>query len=652
MKNQTSIFPLTLILIVIPFILNAQIELEFGSGVTPNDMVAKICGEGVLFDNIYYQGTDSSSGLFSNGNASTLGLESGVFLTSGSGNNIPGPNNFTSAGTGFGGPGHPLLDSLFPFLTNDASVLEFDFSPESNIIEIRFVFGSEEYNEYVGSGIFEDVFGIFISGSKPEGDFYDNQNIALVPDSNVYIGTNTINNGWSPDGVVPTGPCTNCEYFIDNTNGLSLQYDGYTSVMTASVQVIPCQIYHLIIGVADGSLGGGDQIFDSGVFIEENSISSPPPIEVISSITPAGTSENFVEGCVEAAISFVLPNSEYTPYTLHWDLSESMANPSQFPPGDFLEKVPDSIFFPEGIDSAAIHIIPMDDGILEGEESLTFIIENTLVCIPEYDTVTFFIDDYIELSDTISPPTIICEGMEVDLSMNVFNGYPPYSYLWEPGGFTTDTIMVGPDSTTTYFVTFTDMCQETGMDSATVIVFPVCDFETFYFEPALNPGLPYSIYGELSNDTVLLALPASTNLSSLIASFTTDMEACILTVNGVIQESGVTVNDFTEPLVYHFWAPGGCFSEWTVITDIEVGENEPTQNNIQIFPNPANDLLTVIMDQPCELSIFNSLGHNVFDKHVGEGKLSIEVSELNAGIYFLQLKNDRGFDVRKLIIRR
>ena len=43
-----------------------------------------------------------------------------------------------------------------------------------------------------------------------------------------------------------------------------------------------------------------------------------------------------------------------------------------------------------------------------------------------------------------SPNTTICQGHETELWVQVFNGFPPYQYYWEPGGFTDDTITVKP----------------------------------------------------------------------------------------------------------------------------------------------------------------------------------------------------------------
>jgi hypothetical protein len=47
-----------------------------------------------------------------------------------------------------------------------------------------------------------------------------------------------------------------CAYFRDNTGGTSVQYDGMTTVLTASTQVCPCEVYHIKLAVQDFCDGG------------------------------------------------------------------------------------------------------------------------------------------------------------------------------------------------------------------------------------------------------------------------------------------------------------------------------------------------------------------------------------------------------------
>lgn len=482
----------TLLIVTIGFQkTKSQINVVPGPSITPEDMVENIVGEGIQYDNVTFQGADIARGVFDNGGSTNLGLESGIFLTSGSAYIIPGPNSQSSAGQSNGLPGHPSLNNITTTITYDASVLEFDFIPESDTLMFRYVFGSDEYNEYVDSQ-FNDVFGYFVTGPNPAGGTYSDKNIALIPGTNQSVTINNVNNGWSPAGVVPTGPCNHCEFYSDNTGGLTLEYDGFTTVLTAYLLVVPCQQYHIKLGVADA----GDHIFDSGVFIEENSFSSPK-IEVQADPIPEGVSDYMIEGCVEADIVFKLPNPDYAPITVNFEVTGT-ADPIL----DFEDPIPNSITFEEGQDTAFVHVAPIKDGLPEGIETLILIIENTLGCIVRYDTVEFDILDYVDMVDTISPSTFICQGQEVELWVQTFNGIPSYTTYWEPPGVEQDSILVSPDTTTMYQVMVTDLCQDTLTDSVQVTVFPspevdigpdssiICEGDTLW----LNAGSGYVGY--------------------------------------------------------------------------------------------------------------------------------------------------------------
>ena len=184
----------------------AQINILPGPGVTAIDMVENIVGEGIIFDNVQFTGANASRGIFNNGQTTNLGISSGIFLTSGAGYVIPGPNTSSSAGANNGTAGNAVLNSITTSTTYDAAVLEFDFIPESDTMRFKYVFGSEEYNEWVGSS-YNDVFGYFVTGPNPMGGQYSNKNIAIVPGTaNTSVKINSVNNGYSMPGVVPTGP--------------------------------------------------------------------------------------------------------------------------------------------------------------------------------------------------------------------------------------------------------------------------------------------------------------------------------------------------------------------------------------------------------------------------------------------------------------
>jgi hypothetical protein len=232
-------------------------QLAVNGNLTPEEMVQFFVGSGINYSNVLYTGADTARGIFTNGGTTNLGVDHGLALTSGTIQNIPGPDN-NSGASGFNStPGDSLLSVLVGTVTYDACVLEFDFVPASDTAWCDFVFGSEEYPEYVGS-TFNDVFGFFVSGPNPDGGNYEFKNIALVPGTDLPVAINNVNAFYYP------------EYYVDNTGGLTIQYDGFTTVLTAKCAVVAGATYHFKLAVADA----GDGILDSGVLLEAESFES------------------------------------------------------------------------------------------------------------------------------------------------------------------------------------------------------------------------------------------------------------------------------------------------------------------------------------------------------------------------------------------
>ena len=169
MKSIQLLPVLIFVLMLAGKLVSAQIQIT--SEVTPEEMVESIVGAGVYYDNVTFTGAPVSRGIFTNGETTNLGLDNGIFLTTGAGYIIPGPNNSSGAGVNNYMPGDATLNTLTTYTTYDASVLEFDLIPASDTIRFTYVFGTEE-DEWIGS--FADVFGFFVTGPKPTGGTYAN----------------------------------------------------------------------------------------------------------------------------------------------------------------------------------------------------------------------------------------------------------------------------------------------------------------------------------------------------------------------------------------------------------------------------------------------------------------------------------------------
>ena len=105
-------------------------------------------------------------------------MTTGTVLNNGAG--PQGPNNAPSSGTDNNMPGSGILSGIIQGTqTYNAATLEFDFIPYADTVRFKYVFGSEEYPDYVGSS-FDDAFGFFITGPGIAGTL----NMATLPNGN------------------------------------------------------------------------------------------------------------------------------------------------------------------------------------------------------------------------------------------------------------------------------------------------------------------------------------------------------------------------------------------------------------------------------------------------------------------------------------
>lgn len=270
---------ITVVLLIIVTTLNAQITIN--SSVSADELAKNIFGPGVTVSNVVLSSSANTFGLFANGNTTNLGLHSGVVLTTGTVNPIANPS---SAFASHGGNPSPQISLLTNSFAYDVCKLEFDISPACSTIATTFVFGSEEYPEY--ESLARDAFAILVTGPNPAGGNYSNFNMAVVPNTTTAITTNNINS------------TTNSAYYIDNSASTTIVYDGITVPITVSLSVIPCRTYHVVLFVEDAY----DPIYDSGVFIQHNDNTCPPPTVVVLSdttICPTDTVMLFAQGGAE-----------------------------------------------------------------------------------------------------------------------------------------------------------------------------------------------------------------------------------------------------------------------------------------------------------------------------------------------------------------
>ncbi len=402
---------------------NAQLTV---SNATVQYLVENIfLGKGVTVSNITYTGSANAVGYFQFFGPHN-GIERGILLTTGNISNAPGPNNNSGAGSGSGSAGIPDLNPLTTGSTTDGAMIEFDFVASETEVNFRYIFASEEYPEFSGSP-FNDVFAFFISGPGITGT----KNIALIPNSTTPIAINNVNNG-----AANSGPCTNCEYYVQNTSNI-IQYDGHTTVLTAASSVIPCQTYHLKIAIADV----GDPAFDSGVFLSAESLCSNKTLfQTLRKLPPTYLNSVYVdsmayEGCSPVKVYIQRACQIDKMAKVHITYSGTAT------PGVDYEAFPDSITFLPGQEIVELNLKTYKDLLNENTETVILNVFNNECGQTVLHQKTFIINDNV-IKLNLGNDTTMCSGQS--LTLNAAGIPAPQSYVWQDLSYQPTLKVTGP----------------------------------------------------------------------------------------------------------------------------------------------------------------------------------------------------------------
>ncbi|MCX6286919.1 MAG: choice-of-anchor L domain-containing protein [Bacteroidetes bacterium] len=453
----------------------AQLTVTQGNTITltPQQFVETyLVGAGVTITNATFNGSSSPINIIQTvagsqenkqiGNFTTAGqatnqlkFTGGVILSSGFVSSASSPPTFANNTTN--GPiGDADLAKIASVGTSsilDQAILEFDFTPQTDLINFRYVFGSEEFDDFCN--FYNDAFGFFLSGPGIIGGMgymNDAVNIAMLPASLLPVTINNI--------------CANKDlYSWWNKPEKNFAYNRLTFVFTAMNAVTCNETYHIKLAICDV----GDRMWDSGVFLELNSFSSTG-IVINTTFSNPGVGQNAVEGCSDAILVFAIPSIQATDYEIDLAISgASTANQADVLPNP----LPATITIPAGqLESAPLVIQAIEDFVIEGLETLVLDASHTVCGITSTTTVSIVIKEKPPLLVSINPapPGLICNNDVVSLTANVSGGFPTYSYLWTGGQTTNPASVIVSASSPTVTVRVADVCHDTTYANLTLTV--------------------------------------------------------------------------------------------------------------------------------------------------------------------------------------
>ncbi len=464
MSLRQSLF---LVLVFPVGMVHAQLVVD--ESLTPTQLVNDVLlGGGVTANNISFNGIPSpgaaqwGSGSFTNF-GTNLGLNAGIILASGFASSAPGLGG-TVVGDFLNTGSDPDLAAIAGFQVFDRSVLEFDFTATGDSIRFRYVFASCEYPDFVCSDV-NDAFGFFLSGPGINGPYSNNAaNIALIPGTTIPISINTVNNG-----IAAVDPLycssqdpnwqSNTVYFVDNMFINGLTYGGFTVVMEAAAEVQCGETYHIKIAIGDA----GDEIYDSAVFLEAGSFTSPGQVIPVLEAGVGIIGNTITEGC--GPVEFIFEREGDTGSNAVVDLVISGTATAGV---DYSPAFPAQLNFAPGETSQSLFLdVPIDG---DASETLIITVITSQGCAGNSDNeFTFNIVPQPPLDVQLDDVLVDC-GEQVFLTPTVAGGIGEYTYTWSTGEVDPSIVLI-PDGDTTIDLTVGDACGVASVDvSATITV--------------------------------------------------------------------------------------------------------------------------------------------------------------------------------------
>lgn len=367
-------------------------------------------GDGVEIVSIDFEGVPITFGQFSNAQ-DYIGINDGIMMTTGKVEDASKNGNDEAINNSIGGGiTDPdilkLISGTTDEIVRDVSIIKIVFRPETDTLRFKYIWASEEYPDFVCSA-YNDVFGFIISGPGFNGVYENNgENIALIPETQLPVAINTLNNGMKGDPDVASDEyCTSldyAQYFVDNNRALQPPvYDGFSVPLEAIAKVEPCQEYTIKLLIADL----GDATYDSAVFLEAGSFrTNTLQVDVLT----ASNDNTIVEGCGVAEVKLSTNFARSSTTSLDAKILGSAVNGVDYTTIDEV-----SFELPANETEVSIRVEALEDGITEGLDSVLIAYQRSPCSA--VDTILIYIKDN-ELTAKDIPDTVyVCGSGETML---------------------------------------------------------------------------------------------------------------------------------------------------------------------------------------------------------------------------------------------
>ena len=222
------------------------------------------------------------------------------------------------------------------------------------------------------------------------------------------------------------------------------------------------------------------------------------------------------------------------------------------------------------------------------------------------DSLNIEINSPSEIYSITSSDSLSCYNLcDGNVYVTAFGGTPPYNYSWDYG---TSNLCAG-----LYNVIITDSNNCASVNNAIV-----------------NEPDPLLINIYISDSTLV-----ATSGYNSYQWYSADGNI----INGATNET-FTPNTVGE---YYVVVNNGECEETSYTIDYNISNILEIENNLQIYPNPTNGIITIIGEKIKNISIYNILGNQLFKvekNNLNTNSRNIDLSNLARGIYTIQIEQN------------
>ena len=167
----------------------------------------------------------------------------------------------------------------------------------------------------------------------------------------------------------------------------------------------------------------------------------------------------------------------------------------------------------------------------------------------------------------------------------------------------------------------------------------------------LTYEVPNQVSSTIGNGVIDVVVPAGTDLSTLVPSFSLS-EGATASINGLAQVSGTTVVDFSNgPVTYKVTASDGETSQdWVVTVGFGSGVSVDSELAVSVYPNPASEKVIIENAENANVTIYNIAGKEVLRSVSNSSLYTLQLNNLSKGTYLVDIQKGNQKVTKKLLI--